>query len=229
MEKKVSCSAVEAMERTTDSTERLASLMNRMDTKFDRREGQCRPRVYQGRGQGYRQNDYGSRNRLYSRDWHQNNYREEEIAVIEVVIEIIGPIIEITVGPEIGTVTEMVTGIPIDQITEGKIVVKGMVIETKIMADLEIEIEIEIGRIGIAPEKVPNPEAVPKTDTRIEGRVEMIPEIGTGLNLDLDPLLIQVLIESEAGVIGAMNMTILPDNALMIHQVEIQMMPKALF
>ena len=31
-EKKVSFSAVEAMERTTDSIERLASLMDRMDT-----------------------------------------------------------------------------------------------------------------------------------------------------------------------------------------------------
>ena len=76
------------------------------------------------------------------------------------VIEIIGPITEITVGPVIGAVTEMVTGIPIDQITEGKIVVKGMVIETKIVADLGIE--IEIGGIGVAPGKAPNPAAVPK-------------------------------------------------------------------
>ena len=52
MEKKVSFSAVEAMERTTDSIERLASLMDKMDTKLDRREDQYRPRVYQGRGRG---------------------------------------------------------------------------------------------------------------------------------------------------------------------------------
>ena len=51
-EKKVSFSAVEAMERTTDSIERLASLMDKMDTKLDRREDQYRPRVYQGRSQG---------------------------------------------------------------------------------------------------------------------------------------------------------------------------------
>ena len=51
MEKKVSFSAVEAMERTTDSIERLASLMDKMDTKLDRREDQYRPRVYQGRSQ----------------------------------------------------------------------------------------------------------------------------------------------------------------------------------
>ena len=112
---------------------------------------------------------------------------EEEITVTEVVIEIIGPITEIVVGPEIGAITEMVTGIPIDQITEGKIVVKGMVIETKIVVDLGIE--IEIGEIGVAPEKAPTPEAVSKTDMRIEGRVEMMSEIETGLNLDLDPLL----------------------------------------
>ena len=40
MEKKVSFSAVEAMKKTTDSIERLASLMDRMDTKLDRREDQ---------------------------------------------------------------------------------------------------------------------------------------------------------------------------------------------
>ena len=113
---------------------------------------------------------------------------EEEITVTEMVIEIIGAITEITVGPEIGAVTEMVTGIPIEQITEGKIVVKGMVIETKIVVDQGIEIEIR--GIGVAPQKAPNPEAVPKTDTRIEGKVEMIPEIETDLNLDLDPLLV---------------------------------------
>ena len=37
MEKKISFSAVEAMERTMDSIERLASLMDRMETKLERR------------------------------------------------------------------------------------------------------------------------------------------------------------------------------------------------
>ena len=114
---------------------------------------------------------------------------EEEITTTEVVTEITGLIIGITVGPEIETITEMATGIIIDQIIEGKTVTKNMVIETRTMADSGIE--IEIGGIGVAPEKVPNPEAVvdPKTGMRIEGRVEMIPEVGTGLNQDLDPLL----------------------------------------
>ena len=52
MEKKVSFSAVEAMERTTDSIERLASLMDRMDTELDRREDQYMPNIYQGRSRG---------------------------------------------------------------------------------------------------------------------------------------------------------------------------------
>ena len=103
MEKKVSFSAVEAMERTSGSIGRLASLMDKMGTKFDRRGDQYRPRVYQGRGCSYRQNNYGSRNRSYSRDQYQNNYREEETTTIEVVTEIIGPIIGITVGPNIET------------------------------------------------------------------------------------------------------------------------------
>ena len=114
---------------------------------------------------------------------------EEETTTIEVVTEITGPIIEITVGPEIETTTEMVIGTIIDQIIEGKTVTKGTVTKTKTAADPGIE--IEIGGIGVAPEKVPNPEAVvdPKTDMRVGGRVEIIPEIGTGLNQDLDPLL----------------------------------------
>ena len=64
---------------------------------------------------------------------------EDEITTIEAVIEIIDPITGITVGPKIGTVTEIVIGTAIDQITEGKTVVKGMVIETRIMANPEIE------------------------------------------------------------------------------------------
>ena len=114
--------------------------------------------------------------------------KREEENTTEVVIEIIGPIIGITVDSEIGTVTEMVIDITIDQITEGKTVVKGMVIETRTAADPGIE--IEIGGIGVAPEKAPNPEAVPKIDMKTEGRVEIMPEIEIGLNLDLDPLLV---------------------------------------
>ena len=115
---------------------------------------------------------------------------EEETTTIEVVTGIIGPIIGITVGPKIETTTEMVIGTVIDQLIEGKTVTKGMVTEIRTAADPGIE--IEIGEIGVAPEKVPNPAAVvdPKTDMRIGGRVEMIPEIETGLNQDLDPLLI---------------------------------------
>ena len=61
-----------------------------------------------------------------------------------------------------------------------------MAIGTKITVDLGIE----KGGIEAAPERVPNPGAVPKTDTRVEGRVEITSEIGTGLSLDLDPLLV---------------------------------------
>ena len=98
------------------------------------------------------------------------------------VIEIIGPIIEIIVGPEIGTAIEMAIGIIIDQITEGTTVIKGMVIEAKITVDLGTE-------IGVAPGKLPKLGLVPKTDMKVEGRVEMTLETGTGLSLDLDPLL----------------------------------------
>ena len=115
----------------------------------------------------------------------QITIEEGEIITTEVITGIIGPITEITVGPEIGTVTEMAIGITIDQITEGMIVIKDMVIEAKIVVDLGTE----TGETGVAPEKVLNLGAVPKTDMKVEGRVEMTPGIGTGPNLDLDPLL----------------------------------------
>ena len=110
---------------------------------------------------------------------------EGEIITTEVITEIIDPIREITVGPKIGTVTEMAIDITVDQITEGMIVIKDMVIEAKIVVDLGTE----IGGIEVAPEKVLNLGVAPKTDTKAEDRVEMTLGLGTGPNLDLDPLL----------------------------------------
>ena len=60
---------------------------------------------------------------------------EEKTTTTEVVTGIIDPIIGITVGPEIDTITEMVIDTTIDPTTEGKTVVRGMVIETRTTAD----------------------------------------------------------------------------------------------
>ena len=110
---------------------------------------------------------------------------EGEIIPTEVTTEIIDPITEITVGPEIGTVTEMAIDITIDEITEEMMVIKDMVIQTKIAVDLGTE----TGEIGVAPEKVCNLGAAPETDMKVGDRVEMTLGLGTGPNLDLDPLL----------------------------------------
>ena len=101
------------------------------------------------------------------------------------IIEIIGPITETAVGPEIETITEMTISMTIDQITEGMIAIKDIAIGTKITVDLGTEME----GIEAAPGRVPNPGEVPKTDTRIEGKVGITTEMGTGLSLHLDPLL----------------------------------------
>ena len=101
------------------------------------------------------------------------------------IIEIIGPITETAVGPEIETITEMTIGMTINQITEGMIAIKDIAIGTKITVDQGTEME----EIEATPGRVPNPGTVPKTDTRIEGKVGIITEIGTGLSLDPDPLL----------------------------------------
>ena len=52
-----------------------------------------------------------------------------------------GLTIGITVGSMIQTITEMATGIIIDQIIEGKTLNKGMVTEIRTTVDLGIEIE----------------------------------------------------------------------------------------
>ena len=114
---------------------------------------------------------------------------EEETTTIEVATEITDPIIGITVGTEIETTTEMVAGTIIDQIIEGNTVTKGIV--TEIRAVVGLEKGIELGEIGVAQEKVPNPGVVvdPKTETKVGDRVEVMPEIETGLNQDPDHLL----------------------------------------
>ena len=152
-ERKVSFSAVEAIERTTDCTERLTYLMDKMDTKLDRREDQYRPRIYQGRGRGhsYRQNNYRSKIGLIAETSSKIFIEEEETT--EVVTETTGAIIKTVVGSETEIITEMGMGTIIDQIIEGMIVTKGMEVEIRTTLDLEEEIEI-----GVVQEKVPNPE-----------------------------------------------------------------------
>ena len=65
------------------------------------------------------------------------------------------------------------------------IAIKDMAIGTKIVVDPGTEME----EIEAVPGRVTNPGAVPKTVMRIEGKVEITTEIGTGLSLDPDPLL----------------------------------------
>ena len=122
-----------------------------MDTKLDRRADQYRSRVYQGRSRecGYRQNIYGSRNRAYSQDWYQNNYRGRRNYNNRGNNIYYRSITEITVGQEIGTVTEMAIDITINQITEQMMAIKDTVIEAKITVDLGTETD----EIGVAQRK----------------------------------------------------------------------------
>ena len=97
-----------------------------------------------------------------------------ETIVTEEEIGIIGPITGTTVETETETIIEEM------------IAIKDIPIGIKIAVDLGIEME----EIEVAPERVPNPGAVLKTGTRIEGRVETTIETETGLSLDLDHLLV---------------------------------------
>ena len=72
-EKGVTFDALGTIERNSDSIDKLTSLANKMNMKMDKKESQYKPRVYQGRNRGcsYRQDNYRSRERSYSRDHAQ--------------------------------------------------------------------------------------------------------------------------------------------------------------
>ena len=101
---------------------------------------------------------------------------EEEEITIEVVIETTDPTTGIIVGPKTEIITEMGIGTTIGQIIEEMIVTKGMEIEIRTTVGLEKGIEI-----GVAQEKVPNPEVAINLEIRVEmiigDRVETILEI----------------------------------------------------
>ena len=145
------------------------------------------------------------------------------------VIEITDPIIGIIVDPVIETTTEMVVGTILDQIIEGMTITRGMKSEIRITVDPETG--IQMGEIGVAQEKVPNPEVVvdPQTEMRVGDRAEVMPEIETDLNQDPDHLLMSVQIGIHIGATYAMSMIILQENALTMLQVKIQMTREALF
>ena len=185
-EKKVSFSAVEAIERTTDNIERLASLMDKMDTKLDRRQGQYMPRIYQVEVEFMATDKItiGPEIDLTAVTGTKIIIEKEETTITEVVIETTDPIILIIVGPETETITVITVGTIIDQITEGMIVTRGMETEIRVTVGLEKGIEITV-----AQEQVPNPEVAInlRTEMKIGDRVEIILE--TDLNQDQDQLL----------------------------------------
>ena len=76
-EKDVSFNALETIDRHSDSIDQLASLVSKLDMKLDKQETQYKPKTYQGRNRGcrQRQGSYRSRDRSYSRDHGQYNYR----------------------------------------------------------------------------------------------------------------------------------------------------------
>ena len=76
-EKGLSFDALETIDRHSDSMDRLASMVNKLDMRLEKKETPYRPKIYQGRnrGHGQRQDSYRSRDRSYSRDCDQYNYR----------------------------------------------------------------------------------------------------------------------------------------------------------
>ena len=74
-EKGVPFNALQTTEQNSDSTDKLTSLVKKMNITMDKKESEYKPRVFQGRNRGcsYRQDNYRSRERSYSRDHTQYN------------------------------------------------------------------------------------------------------------------------------------------------------------
>ena len=75
-EKGVSFDALDTIDRHSNSMDKLASLVRKLDMKLDKQETQYKPKVYPGRNRGcrQRQDSYRSRHRSYNRDHDQYNY-----------------------------------------------------------------------------------------------------------------------------------------------------------
>ena len=75
--KGVSFGALETTDRYSDSMDKLASLVSKLDMTLDKWQTQYRPQVYRARNRGcrQRQESYRSRDRSYSRDHGQYSYR----------------------------------------------------------------------------------------------------------------------------------------------------------
>ena len=74
--KGVSFDALKTIDRNSNSMEKLASLVSKLDMKLHKQETPYKPKIYQGRNRGcrQRQDSYRSRNRSYSGDCGQHNY-----------------------------------------------------------------------------------------------------------------------------------------------------------
>ena len=178
-EKKVSLGAVEAIERTTDSIERLASLMDKPDNKLEEKIS-IGPEFIKLEVEVMATDKISivPEIGLIAETGIKITIEEEE-TTIEVVIETIDPTTGIVVGPETETITEMGIGTIMDQIIEEMTITRGMEIEIGTRVGLEKGIEI-----GVVQEKVSNPEVA----TNLGIRVEMIvgDSVGTILETDLN-------------------------------------------
>ena len=115
----MSFSGVEAIERTTDSIERLAFLMNKMETKLEERINIGLEFIkVEVEDAATEKITIGPEIDLTAETSTKIIIEEEETTIIEVVIETTDPIIGTVVGTETETITEMAVGTIIDQIIE---------------------------------------------------------------------------------------------------------------
>ena len=133
-EKGVSFDALETIDRHSNSMDKSASLVSKVDMKLDN----YKSKIYQGRNRGcrQRQDSYRSRDKSYIVETMvSTTIGEEEITII--TIEITGPTIEVEIDQEMAMEIGEMMGKIIEETIIERIVTKGTEIEVqvKIMVD----------------------------------------------------------------------------------------------
>ena len=230
--------ALEAIERNSDSINKLTSLVSKMNMKMDKHETQYKPQVYHGRKRGKIGVNIG-----------KMVIKPEIGYTVEIGIhhieaeEIMTEILDQTIGVDLGIIidgkdTDKVIGMTIsDKITEGTAI---EIFINKIMDKAIIKnngIEVQVGTvIEITTETIQGTD-LSKVEMQIEIGVEKDSQdhglewnqkveetvIDQEQNQDLDQ--VQELVQTEIGlgVISADSMIILPRNAPVPLPMKIQM------
>ena len=130
---------VETLERNSNCTDNLTSLVSNMKLTIDRKQSPYKPRIYQGRARNQNRNQkkFALRNRFFNR-----GRNKVEIGEIIIVVTIADPITEIDQEAD-GTIIGQVIGVTIPRLTIDEVILD-QIMDKMLKAHSETEVKVEI-------------------------------------------------------------------------------------